>query len=179
MCFKMKCIVVSDIHGSIESANILIDKFHKFDCNQIICLGDVLYHGPRNDLPLHYEPKKVVALLNQYADKILCIQGNCDAEVDQMVLDFKFEKEMDFLMNDAFCHFEHGHHLEDYVYKAQFIFYGHTHLPLMKETNGHQIFNPGSITLPKENNPRTYMLWENHTITLRDIDDNILKTFTY
>ena len=89
----MKYLVVSDIHGSIDSAEILIEKFLANKCDKILLLGDILYHGPRNDLPNKYAPKQVITLLNQYQDKIIAIKGNCDAEVDEMVLSFKIKKD--------------------------------------------------------------------------------------
>ena len=88
----MKYLVVSDIHGSSESCNNFIDKFNQFKADKIIILGDILYHGPRNDLPDFYNPKKVISMLNPLADKIIAVRGNCDAEVDQMVLDFKIHE---------------------------------------------------------------------------------------
>ena len=92
MWYIMKYLIFSDLHGSAKSTEALIQIFLEEKCDQMICLGDVLYHGPRNDIPDFYSPKQVISMLNPFAEKILCIQGNCDAEVDQMVLNFKLHK---------------------------------------------------------------------------------------
>lgn len=170
----MKYLIFSDLHGSVESAEYIIKTFIEEKCDQMICLGDVLYHGPRNSLPEFYDPKQVISLLNPFADKILCIQGNCDAEVDQMVLNFKFYKTKNLKLNGKFCHLEHGHHLEEGNIKADCILFGHTHVPLIEEIEHIVYINPGSITLPKNNSKQSYIIWDNHTISLRDREGNIL-----
>lgn len=173
----MKYLIVSDIHGSIESAEIIINNFKKHNCDLILCLGDVLYHGPRNDLPNYYNPKKVITLLNEYADKILCVQGNCDAEVDQMVLKFEIHKDLDLNLNGFCFHLEHGHHLEDLFCNSKYILFGHTHISVIKEENEKIYINPGSITLPKNNTKRGFMILDEDAITHYDIDNNILQTY--
>ena len=175
----MKVLIVSDIHGSLDSALAIQRIFEEEKCEKIICLGDVLYHGPRNDLPPQYKPKEVIAILNQYADQIICVQGNCDAEVDQMVLNFPILPFYDATINDKTCHFEHGHHLKMDGHVAQMVFFGHTHIPQMEEKNDTIYWNPGSITLPKNGSKRSYLIWENHLITLKDIDGNELFSFHY
>ena len=173
MWFRMKYLIFSDLHGSAESAECIIKTFIEQKCDQMICLGDVLYHGPRNDLPEFYAPKQVITLLNPFADKILCIQGNCDAEVDQMVLKFKLHKMKNLKLNGKKCHLEHGHHLEE-MNDADVILYGHTHIPVLEKYDALYL-NPGSITLPKNNTKRSYIIWDNTKITLYDIEGNILK----
>jgi predicted phosphodiesterase len=96
----MKYLIVSDIHGAFDSAEFIINEFNKEKCDYILLLGDVLYHGPRNDLPAFYNPEKVISILNPYKDKIICVKGNCEAEVDQMVLDFKILDSFDGIIND-------------------------------------------------------------------------------
>ena len=122
----MKYLIFSDLHGSIESLEIIIEKYHKHNCDKLICLGDVLYHGPRNDLPLNYNPKAVIKLINEYKDNILCIQGNCDAEVDQMVLNFPLIKDYLLDLEGKEVYLCHGHHLENI--KQNIILHGHTHV---------------------------------------------------
>jgi len=170
----MKYLIVSDIHGSIESANIIIENFNKYNCDYIICLGDVLYHGPRNDLPLFYEPKKVISLLNEYAQKIICIKGNCDAEVDEMVLKFKLHKEIDLEINNIMFHLEHGHHLDELNTSCKYILYGHTHVSKIEESKDKIYINPGSITLPKENTKKSFIILEDNVISLYDINNNLI-----
>lgn len=171
----MKYLVFSDIHGSIESTQFLIKKFEEEKCDKMICLGDVLYHGPRNDVPENYNPKKVIELLNQYAPKILGIQGNCDAEVDQMVLNFQLKKTDNIYINGISLHLEHGHHLETLSSHAQIVLFGHIHIPLIEEME-HQLFvNPGSITIPKNNSPRSYIIMDDEVITIYSMNGEVIK----
>ena len=108
----MRFLIASDLHGSSSNALFLVNKFKDLNCDKLILLGDILYHGPRNDLPLNYNPKQVIALLNPLSSDIIAINGNCDAEVDQMVLNFKLNKSLDICLNDIEFHLEHGHHLD-------------------------------------------------------------------
>ena len=175
----MKYLIVSDIHGGGVETKFIINKFEQEKCDYIICLGDVLYHGPRNDLPKTYAPKEVIALLNKYATKIVCVKGNCDAEVDQMVLNFEILDSYDSYLNGLDCHFEHGHHLDSYNGNAQIVFTGHTHIPLCEQENGYLHINPGSITLPKNGSNKSYIIFEGHNIKCLDIDDNIVFEYNY
>ena len=175
----MKYLIVSDIHGSIESTEFIINKFNELNCEKILCLGDVLYHGPRNDLPPHYEPKKVISLLNKYADKILCVKGNCEAEVDQMVLDFNITDQIDLLIENKKFHLEHGHHLDLYEGDADVILSGHTHIPKLEIIEGQAFINPGSITIPKNNSTRNYMILDEKEITCLNMAGEVIFTFKY
>ena len=175
----MKYLIVSDIHGSIDSVEFIIDKFNSLKCDMILCLGDVLYHGPRNDLPANYNPKAVIKLLNEYKDKIICIKGNCEAEVDQMVLDFKILDSYDSNINDISAHLEHGHHLDEYKGDAKIVLFGHTHIPTVDKLESRVQINPGSITIPKNNSKRSYAIWDNHTITCYGMDDSEVFKYSY
>ena len=175
----MKYLVCSDIHGAIDSVDFLIDKFETLKCDKIILLGDVLYHGPRNDLPNFYEPKAVIKKLNLYKDKIICIKGNCEAEVDQMVLDFKILDSYYGTINDLDAHFEHGHHLDEYNGDAEVVFYGHIHIPVCEKKDNSLYINPGSITLPKNNTKRSYIIWDDHEIICYGMDDTIVFSYKY
>lgn len=176
----MKYLIVSDIHGASDSTEFILDIFEKEKCDQILLLGDVLYHGPRNDLPAFYNPKKVISLLNPYKDKIICVKGNCEAEVDQMVLDFKILDFYDSTINDIKCHLEHGHHLDEYNGNASLVLYGHTHIPdNTNDIRGFRKINPGSITIPKNNSKRGYAIWDNHKITLYSMDKEIIDEYIY
>lgn len=171
----MKYLIFSDLHGSTKSAEALIQIFLDEKCNQMICLGDVLYHGPRNDLPEFYNPKQVISILNPYAEHILCIQGNCDAEVDQMVLNFQLYKQKDIYLNGFLCHLEHGHHLEEDKVLADIVLYGHTHIPQMDWIHQTLFLNPGSITLPKNHSKQSYMIWDEENVYLYDINKKLLN----
>ena len=127
----MKLLIASDIHGDIESARVLIDEFEKRGCDKILLLGDVLYHGPRNDLPGRYAPKEVIALLNGYKDKILAVRGNCDTEVDQMVLEFPILADYAILALDGLTVYAtHGHNFNTKtpppMAKGDILLHGHT-----------------------------------------------------
>lgn len=175
----MKYLICSDIHGSIDSVNILLDKFNRMNCDMILCLGDVLYHGPRNDLPLNYSPKEVINALNPIADKIICVKGNCEAEVDQMVLSFNILDSYDANINGVLAHLEHGHHLDEYNGNANIVLYGHTHIPYCENKNNTVYINPGSITIPKNGSKRGYAIWDNNSIIGYDIDDKIVFEYYY
>lgn len=171
----MRYLIFSDLHGDEVAANSLLAHYQKYECDGMICLGDVLYHGPRNDLPEGYNPKKVIQLLNPYAAKILCIKGNCDAEVDQMVLNFSFYSSLDTQLNGHSCHLEHGHHLEPTAITAELIFSGHTHICSI-EQRGKQVFlNPGSMSIPKNGTQPSFMIFDEKGIYLYDKDEHLLK----
>lgn len=160
----MKYLIASDIHGSAYYAKIIVEAFYKHEADALILLGDILYHGPRNDLPKDYAPKEVIALFNPLKDKIIACRGNCDSEVDQMVLDFPLlsTSQTLFLGNRKLI-MSHGHvygpdNLPKNLNEGDIFMSGHTHIPVMKKTNGIVVINPGSISLPKENNPHTYGL---------------------
>lgn len=177
--FPMKYLICSDIHGSIDSVEYLLKKFNDLKCDAILCLGDVLYHGPRNDLPAFYNPKEVIKALNGYKDKILCIKGNCEAEVDQMVLDFDILDSFDGIINNRKVHLEHGHHLDKYQGVCDVVLYGHTHIPTCEVKNNILYINPGSITIPKNNSKRGYAIWDSQKITGYSIDDDIVFEYTF
>ncbi len=176
----MKILIASDIHGSEFYAQKLIDKFNELNCEKLILLGDILYHGPRNDLPKGYNPKGVISLLNNISDKILCVRGNCEAEVDQMVLNFPcmsdslimFEKGRMFFMT-------HGHlfNIENPP-KLSFwdlLIHGHTHVQTIEKFGDNLYINPGSVSIPKENNPPSFMVYDEGSFTIYDFDMNILN----
>ena len=156
----MKYLVCSDIHGSKGAAEFALKAFEETGCDAILCLGDVLYHGPRNDLPEDYSPKEVIALLNPYADKIIAVRGNCDAEVDQMVLDFALTADYnEFFLKGRKVFMTHGHVYSPEHHpglkKGDVFLSGHTHIPTADRVNGIYYLNPGSCGLPKNNHPKT------------------------
>ncbi len=176
----MKLLICSDIHGDLDSAQRVIDAFKKESADKILILGDVLYHGPRNDLPSTYAPKAVITLLNAHKDVILCVRGNCDTEVDQMVLEFPILADYAYLSLDGLSVFAtHGHHHNTKtpppLRSGEILLHGHTHVLKCEEFGVKNLYlNPGSVALPKEGNPRTYMVYENREFTVKDFDGNII-----
>lgn len=181
----MKLLIASDIHGDFDSANRMIEIYQKEGCDKILLLGDILYHGPRNDLPNTYDPKAVISLLNENRNAILAVQGNCDTEVDQMVLDFPILADYCYLSLDGLSVLAtHGHRYNmesfDCLRAEEILLHGHTHVLKCMEFGNHNYYlNPGSIALPKEGNPRSYMIYESRCFTIKDLEGNIIlqKTF--
>lgn len=159
----MKLMIASDLHGSAFYCQKLLEAFEAEQADRLILLGDLLYHGPRNALPLDYDPGKTAELLNQYADKIICLKGNCDSEVDQMILNFPVQSQSSYLIvNDRIIHVLHGHQLPQAAETLQphdVLLYGHTHVPDWHEDErGILWLNPGSVSIPKEESAHSYMI---------------------
>ncbi|MBE6675445.1 MAG: phosphodiesterase [Ruminococcaceae bacterium] len=171
----MKLLIASDLHGGADACTKLCDIFAQSGADRLILLGDVLYHGPRNDPPEGYAPKRVIPMLNNLADKILCVRGNCDAEVDGMMLDFDVLTDSRTLFDGDLClYLHHGHHDLPALAPGTVVLYGHTHVVEHHEQNGLFYFNPGSVTIPKGGNPPSYMLYENRTFTAYSLDGVVL-----
>ena len=181
----MKLLICSDIHGDLDTARSIICAYEREGADRILALGDLLYHGPRNNLPESYAPKGVIELLNAHKDVILAVRGNCDTEVDQMVLDFPILADYIFLSLDGISVFAtHGHRFNTKtpppLREGEILLHGHTHIPVCTEFGNKNFYlNPGSAAIPKENNPRTYMVYENRTFTLKDLSGGVIfeKTF--
>ncbi len=178
----MKLFICSDIHGDFDCATAVINKFAEEGAQRLVILGDILYHGPRNDLPAGYAPKQVISLLNEHREKILAVRGNCDTEVDQMVLNFPILADYAYLYLDGLSVIlTHGHNFNTQTPPplrcGEILLHGHTHvLAYKKFGNDNYYLNPGSVSLPKENNPKTYMIYENRTFTVKDFEGNtVLK----
>ena len=174
----MKFFIASDIHGSAHYCRQMLEAYEKEGANRMILLGDLLYHGPRNDLPEGYAPKEVIAMLNEKKDQILCVRGNCEAEVDQMVLEFPVLAEYALLpVADRMIFITHGHvHNLDKLppMKAgDILLHGHTHVPVIKEEKNVVYLNPGSVSIPKENSWHGYMILEDGKFTWKDFDGNV------
>lgn len=174
----MKLIIASDIHGDITGARAVFEAALREGADKILLLGDLLYHGPRNDLPSAYAPKEVIALLNENKDRILAVRGNCDTEVDQMVLEFPILADYALLSLDGLTVFAtHGHHHNTEtpppVASGDILLHGHTHVLRCEEFgNSNTYLNPGSVTLPKDGNPKTYMLYSDRTFSIKDLSGN-------
>ena len=178
----MKYMIASDIHGSAYYCEKMVDAMKKEQAERLILLGDILYHGPRNDLPRDYAPKKVIAMLNERKDCIYSVRGNCDTEVDQMVLEFPVLADYGFFEIDGKCIYcSHGHiynenHLPP-LKEGDIFMHGHTHVLQAKEVNGITILNPGSVSIPKEGNPPTYAILENRVFTIKTFEAEIIKEY--
>ena len=171
-------LIASDIHGSAFFAQELLEAFEREQADELLLLGDILYHGPRNDLPLGYAPKKVIALLNPLADKITCVRGNCDAEVDQMVLDFPLMADYRTVSVEGETLFLTHGHLEGLPIEAGYIvLQGHTHVPLCEhKPGGWWLLNPGSVSIPKENSPHSYLLLKDGTFYWKTLGGETYRT---
>ena len=176
----MKLLIASDIHGDLDSMQKLLSAFKSEGAERLLLLGDLLYHGPRNDLPSTYAPKAVIELLNANKNNIMTVRGNCDTEVDQMVLDFPILADYIYLSLDGLGIFAtHGHHHNTQtplpLRKGEILLHGHTHVLKCEEFGDENFYlNPGSVALPKENNPRTYMVYENRRFTVKDFEGKII-----
>lgn len=175
----MKLLIASDIHGSAFYCKRLIEAFKNEHADKILLLGDILYHGPRNDLPEGYAPKEVISMLNGIKEYIICVRGNCDTEVDQMVLEFPVLSEQAYLcMDDVEILAVHGHKPFPPVKCKTIILSGHTHVPKLEETNGVTYMNPGSVSIPKENSHHGYMVFENKKFIWKDFDGNVKNEYS-
>ena len=178
----MKLLIASDIHGDLAAAEAILSLYNKESCDKIILLGDILYHGPRNDLPDAYNPKGVIKLLNENRTSILTVRGNCDTEVDQMVLEFPILAEYICLSLDGLTVYAtHGHKYNTDspmpLCNGDILLHGHTHIPTCIEFgNGNYYLNPGSVSIPKGGFDKTYMIYENRCFTVKDFDGNIILT---
>nr|WP_317282310.1 phosphodiesterase [uncultured Sellimonas sp.] len=179
----MKYFIASDIHGSSYYCKKMLDAFQREGADRMFLLGDILYHGPRNDLPKEYAPKEVIALLNPLADRIFCVRGNCDTEVDQMVLDFPVLSEYCLLSQKEHLIFmTHGHQFNlstpPKLHKGDILLHGHTHIPACTETNTFTYLNPGSVSIPKENSHHSYMTLEDGVFQWKTLEGEIYQTFS-
>ena len=177
----MKLMFASDLHGSRTACEAVLAQYEKSGASRLVLLGDLLYHGPRNDLPDRYDPKAVTAMLNGVKNELLCVRGNCDAEVDQMVLDFPIQADYALFDLDGTTAFvTHGH-----LYSldalpphkdGDLLIHGHTHVLTVQEKDGMTYINPGSAALPKEGNPKSYMIYENRVFTIKTLEGETILT---
>ena len=164
-------MIASDIHGSAWYCRKMMEALEKEQADRLILLGDLLYHGPRNDLPKEYAPKEVIRMLNKEKNRIYNVRGNCDAEVDQMVLPFNILDERKIVEVDGrriLLH--HGHHETD-TSTVSVVMSGHTHVPVLEEKDGVLYLNPGSTTIPKNGSRPSYAVWDDGRISIIGLDD--------
>lgn len=170
-----KFFFASDLHGDLCATDAILRRFEAEGAERLILLGDLLYHGPRNELPDAYAPKKVIERLSAYRDRILAVRGNCDTEVDQMVLPFPILADYALLYADGFSMFlTHGHHASmdnpPALAKGDCLISGHTHVASIKPFgDSHLYLNPGSPSIPKEGTVPSYLIYERGSFSLRDL----------
>ena len=179
----MKWMIASDIHGSAFYCEKMLKAFEKEQADKLLLLGDILYHGPRNDLPKGYAPKKVIELLNNIKEKILCVRGNCDAEVDQMVLKFPIMADYCIIMDgERTIYASHGHIYNENnlppLKNGDIFIHGHTHVLRAEKRETYTILNPGSVSIPKEGNIPTYAVLENGVFSIRGFEGEVVKEIT-
>lgn len=169
----MKIMVASDIHGSAYYCDKMIEAYKKEKADKLFLLGDVLYHGPRNDLPKDYNPKWVIKALNKLKEDILCVRGNCDTEVDQMVLEFSIMADYAvFYIDGKMIYMTHGHKNIPPLKEGDILLAGHTHVPCCEEKENYIYMNPGSVSIPKEDLWHGYMLFDDGEFIWKDFDGN-------
>ena len=182
----MKYMIASDLHGSAEYVGQLMQAFEREKPDMLLLLGDLLYHGPRNDLPDDYDTKQVMAMLNGMAENIIAVRGNCDGEVDQMVLQFPLMAPYSWVITDSGLRLflTHGH-LYDPIDPPQHLrtgtvmLSGHTHVPASScAENGVWFLNPGSVSIPKKNSPHSYMMLEGKTFLWKTLQGEIYRELT-
>ena len=174
----MKWMIASDLHGSAYYCRKMLEAFEREGADRLFLLGDLLYHGPRNDLPREYAPKEVIPLLNGKREKLLCVRGNCDAEVDQMALEFPVLADYAVLpVGQRLIYATHGHiyHVKNLppLAPGDVLLHGHTHVPAWTEFGQENLYlNPGSVSIPKENSPHSYMTLEGNTMQWKELESS-------
>ena len=173
----MRWMIASDIHGSAYYCREMLEAFSREKADRLLLLGDILYHGPRNDLPREYAPKEVFGMLNEYKDRIFCVRGNCDTEVDQMVvLEFPILADYCILTcGDRLVYATHGHRFNRNslppLQQGDILLHGHTHVPAWETFgNDNYYFNPGSVSIPKADSPHSYMVLEETLWTWKTLE---------
>ncbi len=171
----MKLVIASDIHGSAYYCKKLLENYRQENADKLVLLGDLLYHGPRNALPEEYDPKLVAAMLNEFNKEIISIRGNCDAEVDQMMLDFPTLADYSLLYIDGYSMYvTHGHVYNDEVQipmkKGDILLSGHTHIPACKEVDCFLSINPGSVSIPKSDSKNSFVVYEDGVFYWKTMD---------
>lgn len=179
----MKLMFASDIHGSAFYCQKMLDRYEEEKATKLILLGDLLYHGPRNDLPEGYAPKEVIRMLNAKKEELLCVRGNCEAEVDQMVLEFPIMADyMTIFERDHMFFITHGHKYNlnslPPMKKNDILIHGHTHVQAMDTEEQCIYLNPGSVSIPKNGNCHSYMIYEDGMFTIKDLHGTVVREYT-
>ena len=178
----MKILIASDIHGSAKYCRMLLERYEEEKAGRLLLLGDLLYHGPRNDLPEEYAPKQVIGMLNALKDEIFCVRGNCEAEVDQMVFSFPVMADYALMpLGERMVFITHGHVFNKEnlppMKAGDILLHGHTHVPACEESGGVVYMNPGSVSLPKNGTSRGYMTLEGTDFTWKTLEGEIFNRY--
>ena len=176
----MKLMFASDIHGSAYYCRKMLEAYQAEEAGRLILLGDILYHGPRNDLPKEYAPKEVIAMLNPMKNDICAVRGNCEAEVDQMVLDFPVMADYALILyGERNLYATHGHiysgNNQPPLKNGDILIHGHTHVLKAETREYYTLLNPGSVLIPKEGNPPSYPILEDALFTIKGFDGTTIK----
>ena len=180
----MKYMFASDVHGSAYYCRKMLDAYKEEKAERLVLLGDLLYHGPRNDLPKEYAPKEVIAMLNDMKNEIYAVRGNCEAEVDQMVLNFPVMADYCVILADGKAIYAtHGHVYNKYhcppLAPGDILLHGHTHVPAWEPFgNGNLYLNPGSVSIPKNGSARGYLTLENGTFVWKTLAGEVYHALT-
>lgn len=167
----MKLVIASDIHGSAYYCNLLKTRFEEEGAEKLLLLGDLLYHGARNALPKEYNTLKTAEILNGMKEKILCVCGNCDSDVDRMVLEFPLQADFAYLvMGGRTVIATHGHKTPAFLKKGDVLLNGHFHVPAFEERENCTYVNCGSVSIPKENSPHSYLVLEENILSWKNIE---------
>lgn len=178
----MKYFVASDIHGSATFCQRMLDAYRKEGADRLVLLGDILYHGPRNDLPKGYAPKQVISMLNDVKNELFCVRGNCDTEVDQMVLDFPILADYALIpFGKRTIFVTHGHRYNTDspppMKQGDILLHGHTHVPACTDFGGCLYVNPGSVSIPKEDSWHGYIIIEDNLLVWKDLESEVKKIY--
>ena len=179
----MKWMIASDLHGSARCCREMLEALRREGADRLVLLGDLLYHGPRNDFPEEYDTRAVTALLNGVKDQLLCVRGNCDSEVDQMILEFPMQADYALLNWEGLTLYAtHGHLWNEdnppLMTAGTVLLNGHFHLPAARSHDGWHYINPGSTSIPKDGSTGSYLILENRVFTWKDMDGTPYQTYT-
>lgn len=178
----MKMMIASDLHGSAYAAGRVREIFEREKPERLILLGDLLYHGPRNPLPRDYAPMETAEILNGIRSSILAVRGNCDSEVDQMVLQFPIMADcMIWYAGHTLVFATHGHvynpKTPPQIGPRDILLHGHTHIPVAEDLGDFICLNPGSTSLPKQGYPPSWMLYEDGLFSIRSLEEELLMSY--
>ncbi len=175
----MKFLIASDVHGSAYFAQEIVDAAKREKADKIILLGDIYNHGPRNPLPKDYAPLKVAEILNGVKANLLVIKGNCDSQVDTLISEFDFIENACVLSNGKTVFLTHGHvYNKDDKPKTEFnaVVYGHFHTGFIEKKGSTVFVNCGSVSLPKNGTPSSYVVLDEGVIQLKTINGDEISS---
>lgn len=171
----MKYLIASDIHGSAYYCALLKERFFAEGAQKLLLLGDLLYHGARNPLPRDYSTLKTAEILNSMKEHILCVRGNCDSDVDTLVLEFPIVADYAILpAAGRTLVLTHGHRTYGVLSGSDVLVNGHFHVPAFEQREGHLYVNCGSVSIPKENSPHSYLVLEDGKLLWKDVETGVV-----